>query len=83
MFTGQKFEISFLFGSSLSKGTTEATFAFPGDVLCLTFTFTAFNKYGVIKFEASFSSIGRIMSVPTTVFSIYILEYLFNVIKIK
>ena len=68
MFTGQKFEISFLFGSSLSKGTTEATFAFPGDVLCLTFTFTAFNKYGVIKFEASFSSIGRIMSVPTTVF---------------
>ena len=67
MLTGRKFETSFLFGSSLSNETTEATFAFPGDVLCLTFISIAFNKYGVRKSEASFSGLRNIMSVPTTV----------------
>ena len=66
MLTGQKFEISsFLFGLTLSKGTTKATFAFPGKLLQLMLIFTAFSKSGARKAEASFISLGGIVSVPT------------------
>ena len=58
----------FFFCLSLPERATEAIFTFSGDELCLMLIFAALNKYGARKPETSFSSLRRILSLPTTVF---------------
>lgn len=69
--TSQKFEISVSFDLTLSTGTTKATFAFNGKVLCLMLISTALSKNDARKTKASFTSLGGIASVPTGFLHLY------------
>ena len=71
MLTSQTFTMSFSFGLSQFKETAGATLAFSGSALCLMLIFTAFSESGVKKFEASFTSLGRVASDLTAFLYLY------------
>lgn len=71
MLTRRKFKISFLFGLLLSKGTTEVTFALPGNELYLVLIITPFSNCEAKKSEVSFTNLGGIVSIPTALLQLY------------